>query len=145
MRNNRTIGEFQTFDLLSRYMILWEKVCWLDFVSKSHPDDNGAIVVDKATTKAKLNQQSIDVWRSIFPWGIIGADFPLYTVRVTSELAVARNHLDHRKNIELFWLACEVDFCKAYCDFSKAYCDFGKAFCNFYKGFYDFCRVTLIF
>lgn len=35
MLNKGTVGEFQTFNLLLRYVILWEKVCWLDFVSKS--------------------------------------------------------------------------------------------------------------
>ena len=31
MSNKRTVGEFQTFDLLFRYVILWEKVCRLRF------------------------------------------------------------------------------------------------------------------
>lgn len=31
MSNKRTVGEFQTFNLLFRYVILWEKVCRLRF------------------------------------------------------------------------------------------------------------------
>lgn len=43
----------------------------------------------------------------------------LWTVRVTSEFTVAQNHLDHRKKVNLLWLACEFNFSKTYFELCK--------------------------